>query len=110
MTATTIDSRRAREQWRDVLDKVTTGEGDIIVTRSKKPTVAIIPYEDYALMLEQLEEIRSARMAAMLYAQWKSGRITAVPWSKVKQRLTEIGDEIHSDDPGTRGEGAGEDS
>lgn len=110
MGATTLDSRRAREQWRDVLDKVTTGEGDIIVTRNKKPTVAIIPYEDYELMLEQLEEIRSARMAATLYGQWKSGRITAVPWSKVKQRLTEIDNEVHSDDPNTRSQGAREDS
>lgn len=110
MNRITIDSRRTREQWRDVLDKVTTGEGDVVVTRSKKPMVAIIPYEDYELMSEQLDEIRSARIASTLYEQWKAGRIAAVPWSAVKQRLTEMNDEVHSDSLSASGESTGEDS
>lgn len=109
MNATTIDSRRTREQWRDVLDKVTTGAGDIVVTRNKKPSVAIIPYEDYEMVLEQLDDIRSERMAATLYQQWKHGRIAAVPWSEVKQRLTEQ-DNVHSDSLGASGKDSGEDS
>ncbi len=108
MNVTTVDSRRAREQWREVLDKVTTGEGDIIVTRNRKPTVAIIPYEDYAQVMEQLEEIRAERMAAMLYAQWEQGRIAAVPWSEAKQRLMEL-DHVHGDALTSGGKDPGED-
>jgi prevent-host-death family protein len=109
MNAKTLDSRRTREQWREVLDKVTTGEGDIVVTRNKKPTVAIIPYEDYALVLEQLDAIRAERLAATLYQQWQQGRIAAVPWSEAKQRLAEQ-DNADSDNLGSSDESAGEDS
>lgn len=110
MSVITLDSRRTREQWRDVLDKVTTGEGDVVVTRSKKPMVAIIPYEDYELMSEELDEIRSARIASTLYKQWKNGRIAAVPWSEVKQRLTELDNEVQSNSLSTSGESPGENS
>lgn len=106
MNVTTMDSRRTREQWRDVMDKVATGDSDIVVTRNKKPTVAIIPYGDYEMLLEQLDDIRAERMAATLYSQWQQGRIAALPWSAVKQRLKEESD-VHSDDPGTSSEGVG---
>lgn len=109
MNVTTMDSRRTREQWRDVLDKVTTGDGDVVVTRNKKPSVAIIPYADYELLLEQLDEIRSERLAAMLYQQWENGRIAAVPWSEVKQRLMET-DNVHGANLSASSEDVGEDS
>lgn len=109
MTTTTLDSRRTREQWRDVLDQVTAGGGDVVVTRNKKPTVAIIPYEDYERVLEQLDDIRSERITAMLYSQWQEGRIATVPWSEVKQRLSEQ-DNVQSDSLGTSGEDPGEDA
>lgn len=109
MNAITLDSRRTREQWRDVLDKVITGEGDIVVTRNKKPTVAIIPYEDYEKVIEQLEDIRAERISAILYTQWQSGRIAAVPWSVAKNRLMELDDEIHSGSTTASVESPGED-
>ncbi len=94
---TTLDSRSVRAQWRDVVDQAVAGV-DVIVTRSGKPTVAVISYADYERIQEQLEDARSARLAATLLEQLAAGRITASPLAEVKQRLAEL-DNVSDNDP-----------
>ena len=50
MTVTTWDSRAARENWRRLLDTVTSGRSDIVITRYGQPAAALISYEDYIVL------------------------------------------------------------
>lgn len=95
---TVLDTRSVRAQWRDVVDQVVMGV-DVIVTRSGKPTVAVISYADYERIQEQLEDSRSEQLAATILGQLDLGRITASPLSEVKQRLAEL-DNAPDNDPG----------
>jgi prevent-host-death family protein len=58
MTVRTLESRAAREQWRDLLDAA-AGQTDIIITRYGKPMTAMIRYEDYLLLREELRKLRA---------------------------------------------------
>ncbi|MGE0116282.1 MAG: type II toxin-antitoxin system Phd/YefM family antitoxin, partial [Steroidobacteraceae bacterium] len=86
---TVLDTRSVRAQWRDVVDQVVAGS-DVIVTRAGKPTVAVISYADYERIQDELADLRSAQMAAVLLAQLDAGKITASPLTEVKQRLAEL--------------------
>lgn len=103
MNVTTLDSRRTREQWREVLDTVMMGESDIVVTRNQKPTAVIISYADYEMIAEQLDDIRSERDASAVYKQWKAGQLETVPWSEAKQRLRSL-ENVSSDTVSEGGE------
>ncbi len=75
MTTTTIGSREARKNWRDLLDAAHTGQQDTIVERNGKPIAVLIPYEDYQAVEAMLEDIRAARRAKlMLEASQRTGR------------------------------------
>jgi prevent-host-death family protein len=58
MTVRTLESRAAREQWRDLLDAA-ADQTDIIITRYGKPMTAMIRYEDYVLLREELRKLRA---------------------------------------------------
>ncbi|MBX3013684.1 MAG: type II toxin-antitoxin system prevent-host-death family antitoxin [Caldilineaceae bacterium] len=109
MQVTTLDSRRAREQWREVLDTVMMGESDVVVTRNQKPTAVIISYADYEMIAEQLNDIRAEREAAAVYKQWKAGQLETVLWSEAKRRLRGLED-VSSDTVGEGGKGSSENS
>ena len=94
---TILDTRSVRSQWRDVVDQVLAGS-DVIVTRSGKPTVAVISYADYERIQDELADLRSGQMAAAMLAQLDAGKITASPLAEVKQRLAEL-DHVSDTDP-----------
>lgn len=94
---TVLDSRSVRAQWRDVVDQAVAGQ-DVIVTRSGKPTVAVISYADYERIQEQLEDMRSVQLAESMMDALAAGRITASPLSEVKQRLAEL-DNVSDSNP-----------
>lgn len=115
MSKVTMDSRSTRMKWRDVLDTVTTGAADVVVTRNSKATVAIIPFEDYEAIIEQLEEIRESRLADALIEQWQAGKIGARPWAALKATLARADngeegndEQIRSNRPRTGREDAGD--
>ncbi len=58
MDVKTLDSRAARENWRDLLDMAVSGATDVIITRRGKPAAAMIRYEDYLALQEELRRIR----------------------------------------------------
>lgn len=81
MPVKTIESRAARESWRDTLDLATTGQADVVITRYGKPVTAMIRYADYAKLRAELQRLRAAQQEsyqtmvaseAALAAEWDS--------------------------------------
>jgi prevent-host-death family protein len=61
MTVKIVDSREARANWRDVLDMAQTNDTDVIITRYNKPVVAVVAYEDYIAVQDELRKRRATR-------------------------------------------------
>lgn len=86
MSAKVMGSESVRQSWRSVVDAVARGE-DVVVQRHAKPTIAMIAYEDYAALIEELEDLRAARQASAIRDAIRSGKIDTIPWEKVKEEL-----------------------
>jgi PHD/YefM family antitoxin component YafN of YafNO toxin-antitoxin module len=82
-----LDSNKARTRWRDIMDMVGSGRDDVVVLRYREPTVAVIAYEDYVALREQLDDLRAARRAAEAYEAWKQEPSRARPWQEVEEEL-----------------------
>ncbi len=67
MVTTTIKSGEARTKFRDLLDQVATGKGDVMIERNGKNVAVMIPAADYEQVREKLETLRSVREAAAIY-------------------------------------------
>jgi prevent-host-death family protein len=91
MTVTTWDSRAARENWRKLLDAATTGRSDIVITRHGQPAAALIAYEDYLALQDELDELRAARRAEETVAAWRADPSIARPWTEVEAELVTKG-------------------
>ena len=81
-----LKANEVRNNWRDIVDKAHTGEEDIVVERYGKPMVAVISYEDYLALEEQLDDLRATRRAAMAYERWKENPSDVEPYSKFRCR------------------------
>ena len=90
MTLTIMKSRQARQEWRDMLDKVQTGE-DVIIERNGKRVAAVIPVEDYEMLQEELEDLRIARRAGFAYETWKSNPDTGKAYAEIRSQLVDEG-------------------
>lgn len=64
MTVKTLESRAARENWRDLLDTAMTGNTDVIITRYGKPVTAMIRYDDYIALQAELVMLRARQSEA----------------------------------------------
>jgi prevent-host-death family protein len=81
---TKLSTTQAREKFGDTVNRVAYGKERVVLTRSGKELVAIIPVEDLAVMeaLEVKRDLRGAR-AALREAR-KSG---TVPLQQLKRDL-----------------------
>ncbi len=91
MPVTTVNSREARKKWRSLLDTAYTGDGDIVIERYGEPIAAIIPFEDFRALQEELDELRAARRARQVYEQWRRDSTSARPYTKVREELVAEG-------------------
>jgi len=91
MTVLKANSREARARWRDLLDHVYTGSGEVIIERNGKPVAVMISVEDYQSLRELLEELRASRMAFKTYQDWQDDPTTAIVYSDYRQQLIEEG-------------------
>lgn len=64
MTVKTLESRAARENWRELLDAATAGQADVVITRYGKPVTAMIRYEDYVALQDELVILRAQQSEA----------------------------------------------
>ncbi|MEW6094553.1 MAG: type II toxin-antitoxin system Phd/YefM family antitoxin [Chloroflexota bacterium] len=87
MVTTTVKSGEARIKWRDLLDQILTGKGDILIERNGKGVAVMIPAMDYEQIQDVLEELRAARSAAAAYEEWKRNPSVARPWDEVDAEL-----------------------
>lgn len=62
MSVKTLDSRTAREKWRDLLDATMSGHTDVVITRHGKPVTAMIRYEDYEALQGELIRLRALKL------------------------------------------------
>jgi prevent-host-death family protein len=67
MSPTKVKSGEARAKWRDILDQVYAGKGDVIIERNGKEIVVLIPAEDYSQIREMLQNIRAVRDTTSAY-------------------------------------------
>jgi len=63
MAVKVFDSNQARNNWREMLDTVLTGETDVVITRYNKPVATIVAYEDYLAIRDELAKRRAERRA-----------------------------------------------
>ena len=82
-----IGSREARKEWREILDTVMTGDSDVLISRHGQEIAALIPARDYYAILEELEEIRLARLAENLYESYLEGKTPAKPYEEVRVEI-----------------------
>ena len=64
LTVKTLESRSARKNWRDLLDSAIAGHTDIVITRYGKPVTAMIRYEDYVALQDELVKLRAQQSEA----------------------------------------------
>ncbi len=72
MSLIKVKSSEARTRFRDLLDQVLSGKGDVIIERNGKNVAVMIPAEDYERVREKLEAVRAVREAAAIYDVKKS--------------------------------------
>ena len=61
MTIANWDSNDPRIKWREVVDTAAAGVVDVVITRYGKPVVAMIDYDDFLALQEELDDLRAAR-------------------------------------------------
>jgi prevent-host-death family protein len=88
-TPVVVTSAEAREKWRDLLDAVS--KQAVVIERHGKPAAALIAYEDFMELTEQLAELRAARRAAEAYGEWLSDETRARPYREIRQELAAEG-------------------
>ena len=86
MTITVIGSKEARLKWRNLLDCAHAGR-DTIIERSGRRVAALIPYEDYEAILEQMEDWRADRRAIEVCEAWQRDPSGAMPWEEFEAEL-----------------------
>ena len=89
MRTTKVKSGEARTKWRDLLDQVLTGKGDVVIERNGKSVAVLIPAVDYEQIQETLEDLRAAREASAAYEEWKRHPNVARLWDDVDAELDE---------------------
>jgi len=87
MSPTKVKSGEARAKWRDILDQVFAGKGDVVIERNGKDIAVMIPAVDYEQIRETLEDMRVVREAAANYEEWKKDPSVARSWDEVDAEL-----------------------
>jgi prevent-host-death family protein len=87
MPPTKVKSGEARAKWRDILDQVFAGKGDVVIERNGKDVAVMIPAVDYEQIRDTLEDMRAVREAAANYEEWKNDPSVARPWDEVDEEL-----------------------
>ena len=82
-----IGSREARKEWREILDTVMTGDSDVLISRHGQEIAALIPARDYHAILDELAEIRLARLAEDIYENYLEGKTSSRPYEEARVEI-----------------------
>ena len=91
MTIATWDSNDARIKWREMLDTAAAGVTDVVITRYGKPLVAVIDYEDFLALREELDDLRAARRADAIFEEYVRDPSSARLWDDIRSELVAEG-------------------
>lgn len=83
MTVHIFESRAARARWRALLDRAGAGQ-DTVIERYGQPTAALIPYQDFLALQEELDDLRAERRALAAYEAWERDPSTGRAWEEIK--------------------------
>lgn len=86
MNAKVISSEDMRNDWPNVVGNVVSG-GTVVVEQANRPVAAVIPYEDFIALQEQLEDLYDIRMAEAALEEYERDPSTAIPWEEAKAAL-----------------------
>ena len=92
MSEKTMLSEDVRQNWRDTLDYVYAG-GDVVIQRYSKPLAALISYDDYLALAEELDDLRAGRRAAEILARAEGDPDAWEPWEAIRAEMLAEGDE-----------------
>ncbi len=73
MPTLTVQSGEARAKFRDLLDQVMSGKGDVIIQRNGKNVAVLIPASEYEELRGQSKKPRAVRESAAPYKTVKVG-------------------------------------
>lgn len=73
MSLTKVKSGEARARWRDILDQVFAGKGDVIIERNGKQVAVLVSVAEYEQFREKLDGIRAVRESSAPYKTLKPG-------------------------------------
>ena len=86
-----LASNEARAKWGYVQYQVVSGQADIIVQRHGRPSVVLIPYNDFVSLRDELADLRAIRRAAEAYTAWKENPDLAMPYEDFQAELVAEG-------------------
>ena len=91
MTIATWDSNDARIKWREMLDTAAAGVTDVVITRYGKPLVAVIDYEAFLALQEELDDLRAAKRADAIFEEYLRDPSSVRPWDDIRSELVAEG-------------------
>jgi mRNA interferase RelE/StbE len=94
----TINSKAARQNWRDLLDAAHKGVGDTVIERNGRPIAAVIPYADFLALQEELAK-RLTRHGSVTPAWGAPGMRLKPKWSGMGYSMPETWHVIVLRDP-----------
>jgi PHD/YefM family antitoxin component YafN of YafNO toxin-antitoxin module len=67
------------------------GEGDTVIERNGQPVAALIPFEDYEALLDELDDLRAGRRAQAALEAWEKDRSLGRPYEEVRAEMVRDG-------------------
>jgi prevent-host-death family protein len=86
MNARTISYDDVRRDVAGVVNDVYSG-GTVLLQEADKTVAAIISYEDYLALQEELEELRDIRLAEAALEEYRRDPSSAIPWEEAREIL-----------------------
>jgi hypothetical protein len=82
MDTKVMETEAIRREWLELIETVRSGN-NVVVRIDDKPEVAVIPYEDYLALQEQLEDLQDLRLAEAAFNEYRRDPSTARPFDEV---------------------------
>lgn len=86
MNARVVSYDDMRRDVAGVVDAVYSG-GTVLLQEANKPVAAIISFEDYVALQQQLEDLHDARIADAAYERYLADPSSAISWEEAKDIL-----------------------
>jgi PHD/YefM family antitoxin component YafN of YafNO toxin-antitoxin module len=83
MGAKVMKSEAVRVSWRDVIDDVIAGT-DVLVERYNKPVAAVIRYDVYMALQEEIEDLRIGLRAQAALDEYDRDPSLGRSWEEIK--------------------------